>query len=132
GFVEAFPKAEDTPDALMHLAMGHEYGGKDKEEVAKRYYQQLFTNFPEHPAAPKAKGALRRLTLEGQPFELAGPKLDGGAFNIAQLKGKAVVVYYWSSDCQTCAADFARLKQLQSASSAKGVEVVGVSLDDRA
>jgi peroxiredoxin len=128
GFVEAFPKAEDTADALMHLAMGHEFGGKDKEEVAKRYYQQLCTNFPEHPAAPKAKGAMRRLTLDGQPFELAGPKLDGGAFNIAQLKGKAVIVYYWASDCQTCAADFARLKQF----SAKGVEVVGVSLDDQA
>jgi peroxiredoxin len=132
GFVEAYPKAEDTADALMHLAMGHEFGGKDKEDVAKRYYQQLFTNFPEHPAAPKAKGALRRLTLDGQPFELAGPKLDGGAFNITQLKGKAVIVYYWSSDCTGCAADFARLRQLQSASSTKGVEVVGVSLDDQA
>jgi len=132
GFVEAYPKAEDTPDALMHLAMGHEFGGKDKEDVAKRYYQQLFTNFADHPAAPKAKGALRRLTLDGQPFELAGPKLDGGAFDIAQFKGKAVIVYYWSSDCQSCAADFARLKQLQSTFSTKGVEVVGVSLDDRA
>jgi peroxiredoxin len=132
GFVEAYPKAEDTPDALMHLAMGHEFGTKEREEVAKRYYQQLFTNFPDHPSAAKAKGALKRLTLEGQPFELAGPKVDGGAFNIAQLKGKVVVVYYWASDCQSCAADFARLKQLQSTYSAKGVEVVGVSLDDRA
>jgi peroxiredoxin len=132
GFVEAYPKAEDTPDALMQLAMGHEYGGKDKEDVAKRYYQQLFTNFPDHPAAPKARGALHRLTMEGQPFELAGPKLDGGTFNIAQLKGKVVIVYYWSSDCTSCAGDFARLKQLQATFSAKGVEVVGVSLDDRA
>jgi peroxiredoxin len=132
GFVEAYPKAEDTPDALMQLAMGHEYGGKDKEDVAKRYYQQLFTNFPDHPAAPKARGALHRLTMEGQAFELAGPKLDGGTFNIAQLKGKVVIVYYWSSDSTSCAADFARLKQLQSTYSAKGVEVVGVSLDDRA
>jgi peroxiredoxin len=130
GFVEAYPKAEDTPDALMHLAMGNEYGGKDKEEVAKRYYQQLFSNFPVHPGAAKAKGALRRLTLEGQPFELAGPKLDGGTFNIAQFKGKVVVVYYWASDCQSCPADFARLKQLQTTFSAKGVEVVGVNLDD--
>jgi peroxiredoxin len=70
--------------------------------------------------------------MEGQPFELAGPKLDGGTFNIAQLKGKVVIVYYWSSDCTSCAGDFARLKQLQSTYSAKGVEVVGVSLDDRA
>src|SRR5262249_54538180 len=39
---------------------------------------------------------------------------------------------YWASYCQSCAGDFARLKQLQATHGAKGLELVLVNLDDRA
>jgi thiol-disulfide isomerase/thioredoxin len=132
-FVQTYPGAEDTPDALIQLGMGCEFGGKEKEAEAKRYYQQLATSFPNHPLAAKAKGAVRRLELEGQVLELAGPKLaGGGTFDMAQVRGKVVVVYYWASTIETCVGDFARFKQLQAAHGSKGLELVCVNLDDKA
>lgn len=130
-FVQAYPKAEDTPDALIHLAMGCEFAGK--EEEAKRWYGQLATHFPENFNADKARGAVRRLEMVGKEMELKGPQLSAGApFDLVQLRGKVIAVYYWASYCSTCVGDFARLKQLHGQYSAKGFELVCVNLDDKA
>lgn len=128
-FVQTYPRAEDTPDALFHLGMTCEFSGRDEE--SKRYYNQLATNFPQHHLANKAAGAKRRLELVGTAIELQGPTLDGSTFNISRYKGKVVVVYYWASFCTNCAADFSKLKQLHSTYGAKGFELVLVNLDDQ-
>jgi hypothetical protein len=126
-FVKEYPKAEDTPEAVNTLAMGTEFSGKDEESA--RWYRLLHTSFPEHPLAEHAKGAERRLKLVGNPLELAGPTLQNNTeFNIGQLKGKVAIVYYWTSQCQSCPADFARFKQHLPAFS-KDVELVCVNLD---
>jgi thiol-disulfide isomerase/thioredoxin len=128
-FVSAYPNAEDTPDALIQLAMGCEFSGK--EEQAKNYYKALFTRFPDHALAEKAQGAFNRLSLNGQPMVLAGPTLSGSQFDIGKLKGKVVVVYYWASFLKVSVGDFAQFKQMQTAYGAKGFEVVTINLDDR-
>ena len=129
-FVQSYPKAEDTPDALMHLAMGSEFAGK--EEEAKRWYQQMVTTFPTHSLAEKARGAIRRLDVVGQPMQLAGTTSTGAAFDISKLSGKVVVAYYWASYCDNvCVGEFAQLKQLQGKYAAQGLEIVAVNLDDK-
>ncbi len=126
-FAQAYPKADDTPDALWQLGMGREFSGNDEE--AKGWYQQIYKNFPAHMLAAKAKGSERRLSLIGQPMELAGPQLETGAtFNIASLKGKVVVVYYWASTVGVCDRDFDALKRLRTKYADK-LEVVDVNLD---
>src|SRR5262249_53232116 len=90
-FAQAYPNADDTPDALWQLAMGSEFSGKDAE--AKGWYQHIYQHFPSHPLAAKAKGSEARLNLVGQPIELTGPELGSNpshVFNIASLKGKVV------------------------------------------
>jgi thiol-disulfide isomerase/thioredoxin len=131
-YVQTYPKSEDTPDALIQMAMSNDYGGKEKEEIAKRWYQQLVANFPNHPLAAKAKGSIDRLELVGRPLKLSAPTLTGQAYDVAQHRGKVIVVYYWASLCKDCIGDFARLKQLQASYGSKGLEIVGVNLDDRA
>jgi hypothetical protein len=127
-FVQDYPSGEDIPDALFQLATGSE--AIDKEIEAKKWYKQLVTNHADKkPWAEKAAGALRRLELEGKPLELAGPTLDGKAFNVKTLVGKVVVVYYWASGNDQVVGDLARLKSLLANYAAKGVELVCVNLD---
>lgn len=127
-FVSDFPAAEDTPDAVMQLAMVGEFIGKETE--AKNWYAHLVKNFPTSPMAGKATGALRRLNAEGQPMELTSTTMGNKApFDIKALKGKTVVVYYWASWNAQCAEDFAKLKKAIAANSAKAVELVCVNLD---
>ena len=129
-FVQSYPTADDTPDALFQLAMGSEFNGKEDE--AKRYYQQLATNFPNHMFAPKAAGAVRRLNLVGTAMELTGKTLNNTNFDIKGLRGKAVVVLYWATYCSNCPDMFARLSRLRKEYGPKGFEVVTVNLDDQA
>jgi hypothetical protein len=126
-FVQAYPNAEDAPDALNQLAMGCEFNGKEGE--ARKWYAQL-AKFTNSPLAPKARGAIRRLGLDGKVMELSGHTLDGGRFNLSRLRGKVVVVYYWASYSEQAPSDFAKLKLLQSNHKRK-VELVCVNLDDQ-
>jgi Thioredoxin-like len=128
GFVQNYPKADDTPDALILLAMGKEFGGK--EEEAKRWYNQLAVSFPEHALAAKARGAKERLELPGKTMTLSGKTSTGSAFDLTSLKGKVVAVYYWAGYSDAYEKDFEALKKLHAKLGAKGFEIVTVSLDD--
>jgi thiol-disulfide isomerase/thioredoxin len=129
-FVAAYPRAEDAPDALRQLAMNSEFGPKEKQDEARKYYGLIVSNFPDHPLTPMAKGAVKRLELNGKHLELTGPTLQGASFDLAKVKGKVVAVYYWSGNIKACVGDFAMLKQMQSTYGAKGFEVVTVNLDE--
>jgi hypothetical protein len=126
-FVQAYGKCEDAADALGQLGMVSELMGKETE--AKNWYLKLAKDFSDKPAAAKAQGAIRRLDSEGKPFELSAPTLEGGTFDISQMKGKMVAVYYWASWNGQCIGDFAKLKLLLDTYGKQGLELVCVSLD---
>ncbi|HTK78266.1 MAG TPA: hypothetical protein VL371_23600, partial [Gemmataceae bacterium] len=127
-FVQTYPTAEDTPDAILQLAMLSEFSNKETE--AKNWYTQLAKNHGDHPLAKKAAGALRRLDLDGKPFALVAPRLGvNGEFDIRAMAGKVVVVYYWATWNGQAPADFFKLKMLVNQYGAKGLEIVSVNLD---
>lgn len=130
-FVQAYPKSDDTPEALLQLGMVNEF--ISQEISAKNWYQQLVRDFSNSPAGMKGTGALRRLDLEGKPMQLAAPQLGSGApFDITKLRGKIVVVYYWASWSQQALGDFAKLKLLLDEYRSQGLELVSISLDSSA
>ncbi len=136
-YVTKFPTAEDAPEAMMRLAIGHEFSGKDGEAQAKTWYEKVASNFATHPHGAKALGAVKRLQSEGQPFALpAAQTLDGKPFSMSQLAGKPVIVYYWANWSREPAAeqrvvtDLRALAELAKALGDKAPQIVTVSLDD--
>src|SRR5205823_723847 len=102
-----------------------------KETEAKNWYDKLAREYTASPLSAKAKGAAKRLDSEGKPMELTGPTLGAGqAFDIQQLRGKVVIVYYWASWNGQSVSDFAKLKSLQQGFGSKGLELVLVNLDN--
>lgn len=126
-FVMAYPSVDDTADALMQMGMVSEFLGKDVE--AKNWYARLARDYADKPLAAKARGAVRRLESEGKEFELSGPLLDGSAFEMGQVRGKVVAVYYWASWSQQSSGDFVKLKQILDGYKSKAFELVCVNLD---
>lgn len=128
-FVTQYPSADDTPDALLQLGMVSEFMGKEAE--ARNWYAKLAKEYPASPLSQKGQGCLDRLNLEGKVLELSGPMLGTQRpFDIQQLSGKVVVVYYWASWNGQCAADFEKLRTLQQNYKSQGLELVCVNLDN--
>ncbi len=129
-FIQTYPKAEDTADALLQAGNACEF--LDKETEAKNWYGQLKRNFPSTPQAAKAEGAIVRLDSDGKTFQLAGPTLQdpNQVFDIASLQGKIVIVYYWAAWNGQSVGDFAKLKLLLETYGKKGVELVCINLDN--
>ena len=65
-----------------------------------------------------------------QAREVTGQLLDGGSYDVAQDKGKVVVVNFWGSWCPPCRAEADDLQKTFDATKAGGVVFVGVNSRD--
>lgn len=127
-FVTDFPTAEQVPDAMYQLATALDLNGKPTE--ASRWYGQLMKDFPKTEVGERATGSLRRLQMKGRPLVLAGTGLTGGSIDVAQYRGKTLIVVYWATWCKPCTEDLPALKELYVANRAAGLEVLGVNVDN--
>jgi len=65
-----------------------------------------------------------------QAREVTGQLLDGGSYDVAQDRGKVVVVNFWGSWCPPCRAEADDLQQTYDATKAAGVVFIGVNSRD--
>jgi cytochrome c biogenesis protein CcmG/thiol:disulfide interchange protein DsbE len=61
---------------------------------------------------------------------IAGVTLEGEPFNLADLRGRPVVVNFWGPTCVPCRTEFPLLKQKLEEHVEDGLVVVGVLMDD--
>lgn len=76
-----------------------------------------------------ASAILHNRVVPAPPFRL--PRLSGGGtVSLAALRGKAVVLNFWASDCIPCKQEMPRLEQASRRWAGKGVAVVGIDVID--
>lgn len=126
-FVSDYPSCDDAAEAMLQLAIAQEFAGKDDE--ATKWFDTIVSKFPKHELAKKAAGASYRLNSVGKTLSLRGKMVDGRDFDLATLKGKVVVIHYWSTWCEPCKADMEQLRTLQAKYGKQGFALVGISLD---
>lgn len=56
--------------------------------------------------------------------------LKGEKIELEQLKGKVVVLTFWSTKCQICAAEIPKLNKLVSKYNGKDVAFIGITMND--
>lgn len=127
-FVQKNPSSLLAADAMFQLANIDDYLGD--VEAAAAVYRKIVDQFPDAPLAPRAKGAVIRLTSVGKPIPFQGTTINDQAFSLSQLKGKTVLIQYWATWCEPCKADFAELSRLYERYKQAGFEIVSVSLDE--
>ena len=130
-FVAAYPKAEESADALFQIGMILELQLKGKD--SRKWYAQCVQSFGASKPALKAAGALRRMDLIGNPwvFPNGWTNLPGTNFNAAGLRGKNVIVYFWTRSVVGSGSDFAEFAKIVDANKAKNLEVVTINVDDK-
>ncbi|MBC7993343.1 MAG: TlpA family protein disulfide reductase [Rhizobacter sp.] len=64
-----------------------------------------------------------------QKHSLLGKTLDGRAYDLQQDRGKAVLVFFWSTRCAVCRDKMPELRANYEAWRDKGFQLVAVSVD---
>jgi thiol-disulfide isomerase/thioredoxin len=124
-FTKAAPKDERGGQLLYQAARM-----SDQAKQAQ-IMQRIITDYPGSQTADRAKGTLRQTEGVGKPFELTFTEATTGKqISMADLKGKVVVIDFWATWCGPCIAEMPKMKQLYAEYRPKGVEFIGVSLDN--
>ena len=88
-------------------------GTSDKRFVAAEGTSEVFDP-ADRRAAPKVTGEL----------------LDGGSFDLADLRGDVVVLNYWASWCAPCRLEAPELRKVADEYADQGVQFVGINIRD--
>jgi len=76
-----------------------------------------------------AKGFLNRLDAGGKPVEMQFVALDGQLVDLKQMRGKVVLVEFWSTRCGACVKELPRLKEVWDKFHSQGLEIIAISCD---
>jgi peroxiredoxin len=100
--------------------------------------RELAQEIRDAPGAPAGAKALAEHLLKGtRPYETGKPldirftALDGREVDLAKLKGKVVLVEFWSTSCGPCLAEMPATKAAYEKLHKRGFEIIGISLDDK-
>ena len=127
GLIKDYPKEVNGYQILM--AATDDYGYLGEPAKARAVANELIASPAPENFKVWMQGFLNRLDAHGKPVELKFTAVDGRAVDLAQLRGKVVLVDFWSTHCGPCVAELPRVKAAYEKFHEQGFEVVGISCD---
>ncbi|WP_165072362.1 TlpA family protein disulfide reductase [Paludisphaera rhizosphaerae] len=124
-FINAVPQDQRAAGLLYAISRGL----KDEAKQAE-IEDRILKDFPNASVVRSIQGVRKQRESIGKPFALEfTDAINGSNVSIAGLKGKVVVIDFWATWCGPCVAEMPRMKKLYAEYKDKGVEFLGVSLD---
>jgi thiol-disulfide isomerase/thioredoxin len=123
-----FPKSDFVNNSLLAVA------NRSEPTMRKELVNELL-DAPETPA--EVRMFAQHLEKGTKPYEIGKPVeirfkgLNGEQIDVAKMKGKVVLVDFWSTTCGPCIGQVPELKAIEAKYRDKGLQIVGINLDDK-
>ncbi|WP_343590863.1 TlpA disulfide reductase family protein [Flavobacterium sp.] len=127
-FIKENPKSYFSMNTLLYYLSGMTY------DEAKVYYDSFNPLYKNTESAKYLLAEIEKMK-KGIPGAPAGPfntkDINGNPLKLEDFKGKYVLIDFWASWCVPCRKGNPHLLKLYAEYKPKGLEILGVSDDDR-
>jgi len=124
-FLETHP--EDARAPLLRLTQAQALEAFDQNR-ARGIYEETSKN-ENKEISEAAKTGLTLMDMRSKPLELSFTGVDGHKVDLADLRGKVVLVDFWATWCPPCVEEAPSLVETYERFKGQGLEIVGISLD---
>ena len=122
---------------FAHYYLAESYKATDQYEKAEKHYRAILDSYadvnPQITSMVQTMLAdmptLKQLRVGGTPIAIAEKDLDGNLIDLADYKGKVVLLDFWATWCKPCIAEMPNVIKLYNKHSDDGFEIIGISLD---
>jgi thiol-disulfide isomerase/thioredoxin len=129
-FVNRYAKTPGEGLAVQHATALALYGRQ--EELREELLKDLESKHADAPGVREFLREMGRSADVGKPFKAELHRLNGKTLTLPDdLKGKVVVVDFWSTRCGPCIESMPHMKAIYKKHKPRGLEIVGISLDER-
>ena len=128
-FLVDFPDSDEVPTVLYHLANANEYNAE--EETARKQYGKLVESYAAVPSLARRPPVrcCNSSTSRASPWPSRAWAYETTR-SIQPMSGKAVLVVFWASWASPVKQELPELIKIYEKYHGRGLEIVGVNLDN--
>ena len=122
--MKEFPKQAEPYKTILRLA-------ERKGPLERSLLQEILDSQSPASIKKKVQNTISQMDRVGQPLELKGTAMDGREIDVRPIKGKVVLIDFWTTWCPHCIDAEPRIRSLYEKFHAQGFEVIGMNLEDK-
>jgi peroxiredoxin len=130
-FGERYPKSRELAQLSLSIASMLDFGHKTIDDALTETLLKQAQEFGDDDIRRRVSTLEFRQHAAGHECPaVAFTAFDGKKIDLKELRGKVVLLDFWATWCGPCVGKIPEIKQLYQAGHDRGLEVLGISLDD--